>query len=158
MDQIIIRSATAADLDAIVANSIQMADEIEGRTLDAAKVRAGVAAVLADPGRDVYWLAEAGGRIVGHVMIMREWDEWHNAWCWWIESVYVTHGARRKGVYRRLHEHVVAEARRAGDVCGVRLYTESNNTRAQQVYERLGMRRAPFVMYELDWRGEGKAP
>jgi GNAT superfamily N-acetyltransferase len=101
----------------------------------------------------VYYLAEAGGRVVGQLLITKEWSDWRDGWFWWIQSVFVAPEARRAGAYRVLHEHVVAEARRAGDVRGIRLYTEQANTQAHRVYERMGMRRSAYVMYEVEWRG-----
>jgi GNAT superfamily N-acetyltransferase len=162
MSEITIRTATPADIDTIVASNAAMALETEDRQLDPETLRTGVSSALSDPTRGVYYLAQAGGRVVGQLLITKEWSDWRDGWFWWIQSVFVAPEARRTGVYRVLHEHVVAEARRAGDVCGIRLYTERGNTRAQQVYERLGMQRSPYVMYELDWskarRTVGRAP
>ena len=154
MSQTTIRTATVADVETVVANNAAMAMETEGRRLDPETLRTGVARVLSDPTRGVYYLAEIDGRVVGQLLITREWSDWRDGWFWWIQSVFVVPEARRTGVYRVLHEHVVAEARRAADVCGIRLYTEQANTRAQQVYERMGMQRSAYVMYEADWGRE----
>ena len=154
MSQTTIRTATVADVEAVVANNTAMALETEGRRLDPETLRTGVCRVLSDPTRGVYYLAEIDGRVVGQLLITREWSDWRDGWFWWIQSVFVAPEARRAGVYRVLHEHIVDEARRAGDVCGIRLYTEQENTRAQQVYERMGMQRSAYVMYEADWSRE----
>ncbi len=154
MNEISIRVATEADVETVVANNAAMALETEGRELDRETLRSGVHRVLSDPTRGVYYLAEVDGRVVGQLLITREWSDWRDAWFWWIQSVFVAPEARRTGVYRVLHGHVVAEARRAGDVCGIRLYAEQENTRAQQVYERMGMQRSAYVMYEEDWTKE----
>ena len=154
MSQTTIRTATVADVETVVANNAAMAMETEGRRLDPETLRTGVARVLSDPTRGVYYLAEIDGRVVGQLLITKEWSDWRDGWFWWIQSVFVVPEARRTGVYRVLHEHVVAEARRAGNVCGIRLYTEQENTRAQQVYEQMGMTRSAYVMYEADWSKE----
>ena len=154
MSQTTIRTATVADVETVVANNAAMAMETEGRRLDPETLRTGVARVLSDPTRGVYYLAEIDGRVVGQLLITKEWSDWRDGWFWWIQSVFVAPEARRTGVYRVLHEHVVAEARRAGNVCGIRLYTEQANTRAQQVYEQMGMTRSAYVMYEADWSKE----
>ncbi len=151
MNEISIRNATTADADAVIANNAAMALETEGCRLDPDTLRSGVGRVLSDAARGVYYLAELDGRVVGQLLITKEWSDWRDAWFWWIQSVFVAPEARRTGVYRMLHEHVVAEARRTGEVCGIRLYTEQANTRAQQVYERMGMQRSAYVMYEADW-------
>ena len=154
MPDVTIRTATVADIETVAANNAAMALETEGRELDRETLRSGVRRVLADPTRGVYYLAEIDGRVVGQLLITSEWSDWRDGWFWWIQSVFVAAETRRTGVYRVLHEHVVAEARRAGDVCGIRLYTEQENMRAQQVYERMGMTRSAYVMYEADWSKE----
>ena len=154
MNKVSIRTATVADIETVATNNAAMAAETEGRRLDPETLRTGVRRVLADPTRGVYYLAELDGSVVGQLLITREWSDWRDGWFWWIQSVFVAPEARRTGVYRVLHEHVVAEARRAGDVCGIRLYTERANTRAQQVYEQMGMTRSAYVMYEADWSKE----
>ena len=51
-------------------------------------------------------------------------------------------------------EHVHAEARKWPDICGIRLYVEQDNARAQRVYKRLGMKRSAYRLYEIDWSRE----
>ena len=48
-----------------------------------------------------------------------------------IQNVYVAPEHRRRGHYRRLHEHVRALASRDSGVCGLRLYVERGNADAQ---------------------------
>jgi ribosomal protein S18 acetylase RimI-like enzyme len=151
MSDIIIRLATDADAETIAANNVAMALEAERRRLDPETVRAGVRRVLADPACGVYYVAQCEGKAVGQLLTTREWSDWRDGWFWWIQSVYVVPEARRQGVYRRLYQHVVSEARRRPDVRGVRLYVDTQNTRAQRVYESLGMQRARYHLYELDW-------
>jgi len=153
MSAIVIRIGTIDDLESVAAGNAALALEAEGRQLAPDAVRAGVRRVLADPTRGVYYLAERDGKVVGQLLITREWSDWRDGWFWWIQSVYVTPAARRQGVFRALYEHVCAAARRAGEVCGVRLYVDARNVRAQQVYERLGMQRTEYCLYELDWSG-----
>ena len=89
-------------------------------------------------------------RLVGQLMITYEWSDWRNAYFWWIQSVYVEPSHRGKGVYRALHDNVLAEARRERSVCGLRLYVERTNTSAQRVYTALGMSPSHYHMYELE--------
>ena len=42
--------------------------------------------------------------------------------------------ARGQGVFRRLYGHVRTLARAQPEVCGLRLYVERENNRAQQTY------------------------
>lgn len=152
MNQTNVRIADATDCDWIAANNIAMARETEGIVLDPSTARAGAAHALADPARAVYYLAEREGKTVGQMMITPEWSDWRDAHFWWIQSVYVQPEARGAGVYRALHRHVEALARVRPDVCGLRLYVERENRRAQHVYERMGMRQTSYRLFETDWR------
>jgi len=125
-----------------------MALETEGKVLDAATIRAGIAAGLADPGKARYLVAEQDGRAVGTLMLTTEWSDWRNGWWWWIQSVYVAPDARRHGVFRALYAHVESEARATPGVCGLRLYVENDNARAQATYQSLGMNDARYRVFE----------
>jgi ribosomal protein S18 acetylase RimI-like enzyme len=145
---LLVRPATPADTDTLVAFNVALALESEGLSLDLPTVRRGVAALLADPVKGSYRVAERAGTVVGQLMITTEWSDWRCGWWWWIQSVYVAPGARRGGVYRALHRSVLDDAARAGDVRGVRLYVEQENRRAQGAYEALGMKRGKYLVYE----------
>ena len=149
-----VRRATTQDIDVLVEFNSAMALESEGKTLDQRRLRDGVSALFNGEdgyGRGYYLVAEAEGRVVGQLLITYEWSDWRNAYFWWIQSVYVASDWRRRGVYRRLHEYVVDEARLRGDVCGVRLYVDRNNHVAQQVYINLGMDRSHYDLFEIDF-------
>lgn len=151
-----IRPAQPADRDVIIEFNRRLALESEGLELDRNLISAGVDAVLADANKGRYWLATDGDRIVGQLMITLEWSDWRCGWFWWIQSVYVHPDHRGRGVYRMLYEHVVAEARERGDVCGIRLYVEKENEAARNVYDRTGLKPANYEMRELDFRRPSK--
>lgn len=142
-----IRIAKPEDAEAMVAFNQAMAVETEGKTLDAAVLRPGVNEVFLDAQKGFYVVAESEGNIVGGLMVTFEWSDWRNGWFWWIQSVYILPEWRGRGIYRMLYEfvkdHSVGE-----NVCGFRLYVETENTNAQAVYERLGMSRSHYLMYE----------
>ncbi len=127
--------------------NIQMAMETEQKKLDPYTVTAGVKAVLGDPNKGVYFVAEVDGRVVGQLMITLEWSDWRNGDIWWIQSVYVHPDFRKHGIFRQLHAHAKDEAVKAGAVM-LRLYVEKENQRAQDVYRGLGMDEAHYVMME----------
>ncbi len=138
-DDIVIRAGVVDDVDALVASNVAMAQESEGLALDADVVRNGLVAVMRDPQRGRYLIAESQGRIAGHLMLTTEWSDWRCGWWWWIQSVYVHPAFRRRGVYRRLHDHVMTLIDADPDVRGVRLYVDNDNDTAIRTYERLGM-------------------
>jgi GNAT superfamily N-acetyltransferase len=146
-----VRRAEPGDAGLIAGFNRAMARETEGRELAEDTVRAGVSAVMADAGHGFYAVAEIGTRVVGSLLVTFEWSDWRNARFWWIQSVYVVPGARRGGVYRALHGYVRREAR-AGGACGLRLYVESDNRTAQDVYVSMGMRASHYRIYEQEFQ------
>ena len=143
-----VRRAVAADAPLIAEYNQRLAQETEGKALPADVLAAGVAAVLADPRKGLYFVAELEGAPVGQLMVTTEWSDWRNGWIWWIQSAYVRHEARRRGVFRALYEHVLAAARAEPEVVGLRLYVERGNDRAQATYLRLGMERTGYLVLE----------
>ena len=146
--EISIRNAAMTDAVIIASNNSLMAEETEGRTLDPDIIGPGVAALLADPGKGRYWVAEAAGQIVGQLMVTYEWSDWRYGTLWWIQSVYIAPDFRRQGVFSALYHHVESLAAAEPDVCGLRLYVEDNNHRAQRTYEALGMVKPSYVVME----------
>jgi len=143
-----IRDARLDDVHKIATFNSLMAEETEGKTLDPDLIGPGVRGLLEDDTRGRYWVAEAGGAIVGQLMVTYEWSDWRNGNIWWIQSVYVPREWRRKGVFKSLYRHVESLAAAAPGVIGLRLYVEENNTRAQRTYEALGMTRPSYLVME----------
>ena len=148
---ITIRPATPNDAASITEFNTLMAKETESIGLDSARLRLGVESVLRDPSKGVYYVAEADGGVVGQTLITYEWSDWWNGTFWWIQSVYVQQEYRGKGVFKALFNHILSLANKDKAVCGVRLYVEKHNRRAQQTYERLGMKKTHYEMYEMDF-------
>ena len=164
---VLVRRATRADAAALARFNVALARETEGRALDPATVRRGVAAVFRDRRRGFYLVAtlraraaardnaakpetrrpRSRGRPVGGLLVTFEWSDWRAAPFLWIQSVYVERSARARGVFRALYGAVVREARRRG-ACGLRLYVEKSNARAKAVYRRLGMGPTHYELYE----------
>lgn len=151
MDDIRTRLATPADAATIVDFNAAMAEETEHVTLGRDRLAAGVSAVFADPHKGFYLVAERSGVIAGQMMITYEWSDWRNGNFWWIQSVYVHPAHRRQGVFRALFHHVQSLATTTAGVCGLRLYVETGNEAAQETYRRLGMKQAPYRMFEIDF-------
>jgi len=151
----IVRRANSADLDALVIGCRALALETEHIHLDPEIVTLGVANVLDDDTRGFYLVAasDPAHPAAGQLMVTREWSDWRNGWFWWIQSVYVTPGSRRSGVYRALYAAVLEHARNDESVCGVRLYVERHNLDALATYRALGMDRTDYNLMEVDFSG-----
>ena len=119
--------------------------------MDADCVKAGVEALLADPAKGVYYVAEAQGTVAGQLMITYEWSDWRNGNLWWIQSVYVKSEFRRQGVFRKLFSHLENLARGQSDVRALRLYMHADNSAARRSYENLGMHRTKYEVFEMDF-------
>lgn len=143
-----IRDAQFEDWPCIADFNRKLARETESRELDRATVEAGVRAVLTNPERGRYFVAECHGIPVGQLMCTHEWSDWRNGDLWWIQSVYVAADYRRQGIFRALWEHVRAAAQSDPEVVGLRLYAEQQNETALQSYERLGLVRAGYLVLE----------
>jgi GNAT superfamily N-acetyltransferase len=152
MSEIIVRQATLDDAEFVINGNARMALETEARTLNQAILQAGVRAVFDDPARGFYLIAELDGRPAGQMMITYEWSDWRNGVFWWIQSVYTIPKLRGRGVFKALYARVNAMAQESGEVCGLRLYVEWHNQRAQGAYLRCGMSDAIYRMFEVDYR------
>lgn len=149
--KITIRNADAADAKIIAGFNFSIAAETEHIELDRKRLLRGVKALLKDESKGFYILAEVGGRVAGQLMITYEWSDWRCATFWWIQSVYVPKEFRGAGVFKQLYHHIEKRARKNKSVCGLRLYVERGNGHAQQTYEHLGMKKADYNMYEIDF-------
>jgi GNAT superfamily N-acetyltransferase len=149
--QILVRPARIADAPVIAEFNRRLASETESRSLEEARLRQGVEALLRDASKGLYFVAEAEGQVVGQLMLTYEWSDWRNGTFWWIQSVYVRPECRRRGVLTALFEHVSQLANRERDVCGLRLYVDKHNRPAHAVYERLGLRPSSYEVLELDF-------
>jgi GNAT superfamily N-acetyltransferase len=147
MPTIRVRPAALRDLDFIVSGNQGLALETENVTLEPTTLRSGVTALLEARVPGTYWIAELDDLVVGQLMITFEWSDWRNRMVWWIQSVYVSPDARKSGIFRALYIHVRDEAKAAG-AGGLRLYVDTTNTRAQQVYAAMGMNGDHYRVFE----------
>lgn len=145
----VVSRGEVCDIDSIVQFQADMAMESEGCVLNKEKVTKGVTAAMLDDSKGIYWVAKYEGRIIGSLMITREWSDWNNEWYWWIQSVYVTPEYRKRGVYKAMYQKV-KDAAKENNVSQVRLYVDKTNLSAQKVYENLGMRESHYLMFEED--------
>jgi GNAT superfamily N-acetyltransferase len=145
----IIRTASASDVSAVAEFNRRLALESERSQLDSDVVTAGVTALVADPAKGTYFLAEHEGQVVGQLMITFEWSDWRNGNIWWIQSVYVQPEFRGQGVFRKLLDHLLQLARSRPEVVALRLYMHADNARARRAYEKAGLHRTHYEVFEM---------
>ena len=146
-----VRPARARDATVIARFNRAMALETERRKLSPQRVLRGVKALLADPAKGAYFVAESGKEVIGQLLITYEWSDWRNGNFWWIQSVYVAPAWRGRGVFKVLHAHIEQLAMKRKDVCGLRLYVDGDNTKAKEVYARLGLQATHYELWETDF-------
>lgn len=162
--EIKIVKASREDIQTIVDFQLKMALETEELELDPVTLNQGVAAVIDDSSKASYYIAKVinynsdsksvpapQGRVevaAGMLMITLEWSDWRNGWVWWIQSVYVEKEFRKYGVFKQLYNHIKSIVESSENIKGIRLYVDKRNTRAQKVYESLGMTGEHYSTYE----------
>ncbi|MDP3643731.1 MAG: GNAT family N-acetyltransferase [Bacteroidota bacterium] len=144
----IIRQANDKDSASIVEFQLAMAMETEQLQLHEPTVIKGVAAVLDDTSKGIYYVAETDGKVVGSLLTTFEWSDWRNGTVLWIQSVYVRPEFRKRSIFSRLYKHIQELVVSNSDLRGIRLYADKNNTSAHGVYEHLGMTAEHYQMYE----------
>ncbi len=145
-----IRKAEESDVEIIAEYNCKMAMETEDLKLDKEIVLKGVSHALNDSSKAEYYLYEIDGMVVGQLMITKEWSDWRDGDFWWIQSVYVDNNYRRKGIFRALYNHVEKLVQKDPFACGIRLYVEKNNERAQHTYKEMGMEETHYLLYEVE--------
>jgi ribosomal protein S18 acetylase RimI-like enzyme len=140
------REATRADIDTLLAFTLQEVYEAEGTHKDAAGVRRGVEGAFQNPPRSAYWIVESlDGRPVASTSIVTEWSDFHGGEYWWIQSLFITPEHRGRGLVDLMLDRLTVMANAAGAL-ELRLYAHNSNARAFHVYRRCGFTDAPYTI------------
>ncbi|HEY6940658.1 GNAT family N-acetyltransferase [Dokdonella sp.] len=148
-----VREAVVGDLAFLADCNAAMALETERKRLDRGVLERGIAGVFADRRRGFYLVCEDADAALGCLLVTYEWSDWRNGDWWWLQSVYVVPGARRRGVFRALYDAVRERLATDAAAIGLRLYVERDNARAQATYAALGMSETAYRLYELPGAG-----
>ena len=143
-----IRKAKSSDSERIVGLQLKMAQETEGLELNRDVVSKGVCGVFQEPARGTYWVVEEKGEILGVLLAIPEWSDWRNGTVLWIHSLYVVPEARGRGVFKRLYLNLKKQVEKSPELVGLRLYVDRQNKSAKKIYEKLGMSRDHYELYE----------
>jgi ribosomal protein S18 acetylase RimI-like enzyme len=143
-----IRKAKSSDSEHIVELQLKMAQETEGLELNKDVVTKGVRAVFQHQAHGTYWIAEEKGEIMGVLLAIPEWSDWRNGTVLWIHSLYVIPEARRQGVFKKLYLNLKEQVEQSPELAGLRLYVDRQNKSAQKIYDKLGMNKDHYELYE----------
>ena len=141
-----IRDGVDADIETIVAFTLQEALEAEGIEADETSVGRGVERAFGQAALARYWMAEtANSQVVASVSVVTEWSNFHGGHYWWIQSLFIVSEHRGSGLVEQLIDHLARAAAAAGAL-DVRLYASNLNERAIRAYGRCGFKVAPYVI------------
>ncbi len=141
-----LRRASSADLDTLVAFTLQAARQAEGADKDIEAVGRGVRSGLEDPTLAAYWVAESiGCGVVASTSIVTEWSDFNGACYWWIQSLFIMPEHRGRGLVGLMLDHLADAAREAGAL-ELKLYVNNANQRALKAYHRCGFKEVPCTI------------
>lgn len=144
-----VRTAGPEDTELLASHNCAMALETEGKTLDPKKATAGVEGLFQHAQFGFYLVAEVDSVTAATLMVTYEWSDWRNGLFWWIQSVYVKPQFRRQGVYSAMYQQLQEMAKASPvEVCGFRLYAETENSSAHATYRNSGMHVCEYIMFE----------
>ncbi|WP_372652734.1 GNAT family N-acetyltransferase [Halobacteriovorax sp.] len=136
-------------LDIIASFQVEMAKETENLDLDLATVQRGVRAVFEDPSKGKYFVALNEKReCVASLLTVNEWSDWRCQNVLWIHSVFVISEMRGKKVFKEMYNYLKGLVNNSDDLAGLRLYVDKTNISAQNVYDKLGMTKEHYDLYE----------
>ena len=137
--KVTIREAKLADIETVVKMVAAITEETEDRSMDTELLTRSTRMVLDSPDKGFCLVADAGGEVVGIVLVTYIWSYFRNGTTWWIQAVYVRSDWRGRGVYSKLHSRVYEAAKANSDAIGIGLRVDPENHTAKSTYSRLGM-------------------
>jgi len=143
-----IKKANIEDVDTIIGFQHKMAKETEGIDLDIKILSEGVQSAFNDSSKGIYYVALVNDLVVASLFTTYEWSDWRNGCILWIQSVYVSPKYRQKGVFNEMYQYLKQLVENSDEYLGLRLYVDLTNTKAQKVYEKIGMNGEHYKMYE----------
>ncbi len=144
----LIRKAISKDAEKIARNNVLLAKESENTDIEYEKTLEGVKSLINDEMKGFYLVAEENGEIIGQVMVTYEWSDWRAKQIWWLQSIYVEKKWRRKEIMKALLNEIEQIAASKG-IVALRLYVHERNAEAIKAYENIGMKKAPYIIYEM---------
>jgi GNAT superfamily N-acetyltransferase len=132
----------------IIESQIKMAKETEDYDLDRLAVTQGVHAVINDPLKGNYYITLENQEPIACLLTVPEWSDWRNKTVLWIHSVYVSESHRQQGIYKAMYTSLQEMVKTNSQYAGLRLYVDKRNTKAIDVYHKLGMESHHYSLCE----------
>lgn len=143
-----IRKARIDEVEIIVDFQLKMALETENLHLNHDVLYKGVEEVFKDKSKGNYFVAEINSRVIASLLTTYEWSDWRSSTIIWIQSVYVMPEFRKHGVFKQMYDFIKEIVNSSHGYCGIKLYVDKTNLKAQKVYESVGMNGEHYRMYE----------
>lgn len=143
-----IREAKVEESVNIVDFQLKMALETESLKLNKEILEHGVLAVFNDAGKGQYYIIESEGKIVGSTLTTYEWSDWRNGTFLWFQSVYILPEFRGNGMFSLFYQYFKEKVEQSDELLGIRLYVDKRNKNAQGVYQKVGMSKEHYEMFE----------
>lgn len=147
-----IRQLTIADvddyIDFLTDCQCMMAMETEKLELDRQIVFHGIKRVFENNQLGHYYVAMKNQTPVACLLTTYEWSDWRCKLVLWIQSVFVTPENRGTGIYKSMYQHIQNVVNENNEFAGIRLYVDKTNHQAIEVYQKLGMTREHYHLYE----------
>lgn len=139
-------------IDEITDMILKMAKETENKNLDKVKVKLAIDKLKKNSNLGHYVVISDNDKYCGMNMVTFEYNVHENKRVLWLQSVFIDENYRNKGLFRKLLKENENFANDKEDFAKVvKLYMEKNNTKAEQVYLKLGFKAKDLVLYELDY-------
>ncbi|KAL4462363.1 hypothetical protein ABPG72_021908 [Tetrahymena utriculariae] len=133
-----------------------MAKETEGKELNQQEVTNAIDTVYKNPNIGFFLVGATNqeDKAISSELITFSHDIYRASNVWWFQSVFVEKQYRGSGVFKGMFHEV--EKINTDNQYPLRLYVENENTRAQQVYQRLGMFDSSEIFIEDDFYFDDK--
>jgi RimJ/RimL family protein N-acetyltransferase len=144
----VIKANLNEHLENIVDFQLKMAKETENLELNKEIVTKGVTAVFEDSSKGQYYVCLKDGICIGSLLTVSEWSDWRCKSVVWIHSVYIVESMRGQKVFKEMYNYLKSEVQESQSLAGLRLYVDKTNTKAQKVYQKIGMSNEHYELYE----------
>ncbi|MDD2384923.1 MAG: GNAT family N-acetyltransferase [Sulfurospirillaceae bacterium] len=148
LQNLAVRIATRDDAKEIAKFNVVFAKETVDKSLSMALTTEGVHQVFAKFNNGFYIIAKLDDKVVGVAMITREWSDWCNGAFYCIQSIFVIHSEHEQSIHDALFNKARALAKEHYDVCGIRLFVHKDDKETQKSYEKLGLSKTKYRLFE----------